>query len=447
MNAWILTCNPNKFDLEAFRRDGHELRSWSVGRFRDELAAGDPFALWLTGSASAVVAYGHIAGPPALDASADASYWSEDPGVRWYVPLVVEEWLERPISRSRFLDDPRFAGSSLQKQSFAANPHVATPAQWAVIIEALEHARDEDPGWDLRPGDTIRRVDLHERYGGSSQNGISTSRRSPNVLIFTDPRSGHQHGYYDEWAEDGTFHYTGEGQKGDQVFTKGNKAIRDYRLTGDRLRLFEGARGTVRYVGEVVLDDVTPFSYGQAPPTGGGPLRQVIRFHMVPIGTTPQHRDAPVGTGYRPADESVVPAPQQPGTPDPDLTGRNLKAHRRLQNSLAESAGKYGLSVLSPNAIDPDFDLAWRDHSGDLSVCEVKSLTESNEVRQLRVGLGQVLDYQDQLQARGEKVRAVLWVERQPLDPRWLGLCRRVGVVLAWPGQEVGLFDGGSRPG
>ncbi|MEV0373218.1 hypothetical protein AB0I10_25915 [Streptomyces sp. NPDC050636] len=441
VTAWILTCNLDTFDLEAFRRDGQELPSWSVHRYRDELAAGDTFALWITGADGGLVARGHLTGTPSLSTSANEEYWKKDPGTRWYVPLIVDEWLERSVPRSRIIDDPRFADSSLRKQPFAGNPHRLDAAQWDLIANTLDHARDEDPTWHLKPGETIRRVKLHERYGGSGQGGICPSKRTPNVLIFTDSRSGHQHGYYDEWSEDGTFHYTGEGQKGEQVFTKGNKAIRDHSITGKRLRLFEGSRDTVRYVGEFVLDPVAPHSDGQAVETGGGPLRKVIRFHMVPAGTTSQAPEVPVGTGYRPVDENVQPAAAQPGTPDPDLTGRNLKAHRRLQNELAASARARGMEVLSPMASDPDFDVAWRDSSNNLTVCEVKSLTLSNEARQLRTGLGQILDYHDQLQGRGKGVRAVLWVEREPSDPRWINLCHRVGVTLAWPGQEATIFS------
>jgi hypothetical protein len=50
---------------------------------------------------------------------------------------------------------------------------------------------------DLRPGDTIRRVELHRRYGGGGQGGISPSTKTPNVFIFSDPARGEQHGYID----------------------------------------------------------------------------------------------------------------------------------------------------------------------------------------------------------------------------------------------------------
>jgi hypothetical protein len=122
--------------------------------------------------------------------------------------------------------------------------------------------------------------------------------------------------------------------------------------------------------------------------------------------------------------------------------GRNLATHRRLQNLLAAEAQSRGLTVLSPDVSDPDFDLAWRDRAGHLTVCEVKSLTQANEVRQLRAGLGQVLDYQDRLRERAPDASAVLWVEREPSERRWFHLCRRVGVLLAWPGQEESVFGG-----
>lgn len=296
--------------------------------------------------------------------------------------------------------------------------------------------------WHLTPGELVRRMDVHAQYGGSGQGGISPSRESPNILIFTDPRSGQFHGYYDRWAEDGTFRYTGEGQRGRQEFVRGNRAIRDHAEQGRRLRLFDGSKGNVRYVGEFVLDETQPYSYSEAPETNNGPMRQVIQFHLVraersePIAVS----TLPVGDSYRPADESIQPALAQPGAPDPDLIGRNLNAHRRLQNDLAKALLERDRTPLSPSPEDPDFDIAWRDADGTLAVCEVKSLTDANETRQLRMGVGQILDYLDLLSAR-TATRGVLWVERQPSNLRWLELCQRAGVALAWPGQEASIIS------
>ncbi|WP_037705858.1 hypothetical protein [Streptomyces sp. AA1529] len=438
MNAWLLTCNSEVFDLESFLKDGHELRSWSVVRYRSEMAEGDNIAMWLTGPHGGLVGRGRLTGAPAQESPSASEYWRQDPGTRWYAPLRIDEWLQQPVPRSQFTSDPRFGDTNTLRTLFAGNPHRLNEEQWQAFNEAFHgFTTDRESEWHLRPGDTIRRKELHDRYGGSRQGGISKCAKSPNVLVFTDPRTGHQHGYYDEWAEDGTFHYTGDGQVGDQSFAStGNAAIRDHMQHDLSLRLFEGSRGIIRYVGEFAVDPVQPFSYDRAPETGGGPMRQVIRFHLAPVGATSQPPNVPVGNSYRVVDEEVEPASGQPSPPDPDLSGRNLRAHRRLQNELASTAHARGLEVFSPAAADPDFDLGWRDESGTLTVCEVKSLTRANETRQLRAGIGQLLDYHDRLRDRASEVRALLWVEHEPAEARWIGLCKRVGIELSWPGRE-----------
>jgi hypothetical protein len=52
------------------------------------------------------------------------------------------------------------------------------------------------------------------------------------------------------------------------------------------------------------------------------------------------------------------------------------------------------------------------------------------------MGLGPLLDYVDQLQHRANTVTGVLWVEHAPADERWIALCQRAGICLAWPGRE-----------
>src|SRR4051812_45292809 len=99
--------------------------------------------------------------------------------------------------------------------------------------------------WTLAPGESIKRVDLHAAYGGSNQGGIGPSAQSPNVLIFSDPAEGEQHGYFDGWHDDGLFHYYGMGQRGDQKMQSGNAAILNHKSHGRALRVFDGARGTV----------------------------------------------------------------------------------------------------------------------------------------------------------------------------------------------------------
>jgi hypothetical protein len=144
-----------------------------------------------------------------------------------------------------------------------------------------------DPTWELQPGASIQRVAMQEDLGGSRQGGIAPSRQSPNVFVFSDPVAGEQHGYYDGWLGDGCFHYTGEGQRGDQVMKAGNAAILNHRAEGRALRVFMGARGTVTYLDEFEIDDAEPFYRADAHETDDGPLREVLVFRLRPKSIEP----------------------------------------------------------------------------------------------------------------------------------------------------------------
>jgi hypothetical protein len=61
--------------------------------------------------------------------------------------------------------------------------------------------------WTLKPGEVIRRTELHKQFGGSGQGGISPSSTTQNVLIFSDPEVGTLYGY-NETAGDQTVSFT-----------------------------------------------------------------------------------------------------------------------------------------------------------------------------------------------------------------------------------------------
>lgn len=93
----------------------------------------------------------------------------------------------------------------------------------------------------------IRRS-LHELYGGQRQGGIVTPKDHPFILIFTGD-SGADYGYKDHWI-----FYTGEGQKGDMKFIRGNKAILEHVENGKDIFLFEYVRsGTVKFINQLTL--------------------------------------------------------------------------------------------------------------------------------------------------------------------------------------------------
>ena len=308
--------------------------------------------------------------------------------------------------------------------------------------DALRGGSLRTNSWDLQPGTVIKRTDLHDRYGGRRQGGIGVSARTPNVLVFTDKRTGARYGYNDRW--DGpVFHYTGEGQMGDQRMASGNQAILGHASDGRSLRLFKGVRGVVRYEGEFVLDEEEAWYFAHAPDRNGN-LRKVVVFRLraaelpYPLPTSSyevaREERASFGRGSNPVNEDVASSRPAPFEIDPNVIDRGTRGHNRTQNLLRAFVESKGIRTLQPDpaAGDPDFDLGWI-RKGVWFVVEVKSLTTSNEARQLRLALGQVLDYEDRLLRRHDSVKAVIATEEPVNDRRWVALCERHGVLLVWP--------------
>lgn len=113
-------------------------------------------------------------------------------------------------------------------------------------------------------GEYYKRTTIHDRLGGNRQSGICPLRQHAAILLFTG-ETGEQHGYgYDGWADDGTFHYTGEGQRhrGDMVWKRGNRLLRDHVQLEKRVLLFgkppkrQANPGEVMFMGEMEFVDV-----------------------------------------------------------------------------------------------------------------------------------------------------------------------------------------------
>ncbi|MBS1084447.1 HNH endonuclease [Gluconobacter kondonii] len=124
-----------------------------------------------------------------------------------------------------------------------------------------------------------RRNDIHARFGGQQQGGISTPAEAPGIFIFTGHGAGHV-GYQDVFGADGSFRYTGQGQLGDMRMISGNRAIRDHVQNGKDLLLFQQTQkgGLVRFEGLYVCGG---WEIEQQPDMDGQP-RQAIVFTLVP---------------------------------------------------------------------------------------------------------------------------------------------------------------------
>jgi 5-methylcytosine-specific restriction protein A len=134
-----------------------------------------------------------------------------------------------------------------------------------------------------------RRSDIHARFGGQMQGGISTPARHPLIFAFTGS-SGRRHGYADEWTPDGIFRYFGEGQEGDMTLTAGNRAIANHADEGKDLLIFDAlGRGQVRFRG---MFNCTSYSFEPGIDRLGN-QRKAIIFHLVPIDDEIAETEAP----------------------------------------------------------------------------------------------------------------------------------------------------------
>jgi len=166
---------------------------------------------------------------------------------------------------------------------------------------------------------------------------------------------------------------------------------------------------------------------------------QPRRVTKAPVGK--QHDPSALGVALEPKNTQGTSGNTTIFERDPDVVDRGLEGHRLTLKKLAAAVYAHGISP--HEGIDScRYDLAWMTPAGSLYVAEVKSLSGQNEKAQLRLGLGQVLDYAQFLEAAGHTVTGtVLAVERAPRDKRWVDICKRAGVALVWPTTMYSLFD------
>lgn len=297
----------------------------------------------------------------------------------------------------------------------------------------------EIDSWELAPGETIERKTLQGTYGGRTQGGIGPSRKSPNVFVFSDPVAGEPHGYFDGWREDGCFHYTGEGQYGDQQMKSGNAAILRHAEDGRALRVFMGARGVVTYEDEFELDRDRPYYETDAPETNDGPLRKVIVFRLRPKVIQPKPSRSPLDAALDGV-VTEVPVEQQwtekmfvsPSHEEREAERREQKLVKALEAYLKKKGHVVcRLKIVPPGEAKPLFcDL--RDVTGN-SLIEAKgSVTRQS----IRMAIGQLADYRRFVS--GDPLLAVL----VPEEPRedLLELLESQGIGALWP-DEGGFLD------
>ena len=283
---------------------------------------------------------------------------------------------------------------------------------------------------DLRPGATIRRTSLHERYGGRRQGGISPSRTSANVFVITAPDRGVEFGYiYDGDRDDGFFHYTGEGQYGDQQMAQGNRAIRDHELEGRELHVFEAKGTELTYRGQFRFHD---HYFADAPETGDPrQTRQVIVFRLEQLTGVPASPTRP--RLDRLGHEAVVEIPVEQ-----QLTERMLiepgrephEAERREQGLVLTFAEHLERSAHEVCRLQ-----LWPDGEPAPLFCDLYDKTTRTVYEAkgtvsrpaIRMAIGQLADYSRLI--KPDASRALLLPQKPRPDLVWLAQGQRISIT------------------
>jgi len=133
-----------------------------------------------------------------------------------------------------------------------------------------------------------------------------------------------------------------------------------------------------------------------------------------------------------------------PGAPEATVSAINL--HNETQNALLIwLRSRFGTDSVQTF----DRALGWKaevdlllEEDERITIIEVKSIQDGNDLIQLRDGLAQTLDYMDRYRTDGRDVHGLLWLSSEPEDSaRWQQLCNRCRIRLGWPGIEDDTFE------
>ena len=155
-----------------------------------------------------------------------------------------------------------------------------------------------------------------------------------------------------------------------------------------------------------------------------------------------------VGT-WRPF-EPIAVAPTQtpaPFTWDAEDKDAEIREHAEVLNRLHTALQAAGIASIR-GTTRPACDLAFGPSRGVLTIVEAKSLPTGSDEHQMRVGLGQVLEYREELTATiPGRIRAIVAVPRPPdRQALWRRVYHSADVELLTVGPHARAPQGPDRP-
>jgi hypothetical protein len=285
--------------------------------------------------------------------------------------------------------------------------------------------------WTLIEGQTSTRGILHRRYGVEPGTQFDVSPWTDDIFLFFDPSGSSVIATATDDLGTVAIHLALKSWQS-LALLQDVLAARNDQVSGIRpVRLFEGVEGATKYVGEFELAPGEP-QWTSEPAVVLQLVRRGVTRGAARLTTSSDDGESlPGQIAFSPYNEADASLSRQDGPipfeVDPDLLDRALREHSQVQNATATWLTSAGLIPLSPSSESPAFDIAWS-VGRELFVGEVKTVNDINEQRQFRLGLGQVLDYAQELSAR-----PVLILSARPQNDRLLAVAGRAGVIVVWP--------------
>jgi hypothetical protein len=284
--------------------------------------------------------------------------------------------------------------------------------------------------FSFKVGEAIKRTELHKQFGGRRQGGISPSKQAPYVFLFTDQAQGALHGYiYDGAHSDGFYHYTGEGQFGDQRMAQGNRSIRDHKEEGRALHLFDSSSGTSTYMGEFEYVD---HYLADAPETGEGPMRSVIVFRLRrlsgdrPLAPSRVNQFGPDAVKEVPVEQHLTERMMVYPNREPyEAERREQKLVRELEATWRAQGHEVCRLQLRPEGEPAPLFCDLYDRTSNTLVEAKGTISRSA----FRMAIGQLADYERQVKPPPQKL---ILVPEQP-RPDLLSLAKSQKIGVTWP--------------
>lgn len=265
-----------------------------------------------------------------------------------------------------------------------------------------------DMSLSLQVDDVVTRQQLNAAYGGGIQGGMLTPAGGEHIFLFSDPVPGGEYGYtWDGWADDNldTFFYTGEGSRGDQEFTRGNRILRDAATEEREVHLFvadghtDGSRErTHRYMGQFTVDRQEPWRREESPDASGITRSAIVfrlnRLRSLPVPQTHIDSHSPA-LANRSGSELIDPEASNTGqfNRGPQEESVATRRERILENAFHQHLRAAGceparLKIRITGHAKPLYTDTW-----DASVRELYEAKGGVSRSDVRMAIGQLLDY------------------------------------------------------